>query len=140
MLKDRELRVIKLDVDSSEIDPKILELFDTSNEKISRKNRPSFFMIAAGKVTKLKPDCLSDKFDSMFEKVLNKEIGKSLELLSLKDLAENLRNFNKALGDSTFVYCASENDDQEILSEAEKLLKSETSNQILIVKNSELAN
>ena len=53
----------------------------------------------------------------------------------MKDLAENLRNFNTDEGDSTFVYCASENDDQEILREAEKLLKSETKNPIFVVKN-----
>ena len=53
MLKDRELRVVWLDVDSSKIDPKILEMFQTSTEKISRKNTPSFFMVAGGKVTKL---------------------------------------------------------------------------------------
>ena len=90
-------------------------------------------MVTGGKVTKLQPDCLSDKFDSTFGKILNKEFGKSHELLSLRDLAENLRKFNKDLGDSTFVYCASESDDQEILRESEKLLKSETSNPILIV-------
>ena len=50
MLKDRELKVIQLDVDSGNVDHKILEMFETSNAKISRKNRPSFFMVAGGRV------------------------------------------------------------------------------------------
>jgi len=57
----------------------------------------------------------------------------------MKELAESLRSFNTEVGDSTFVYCASESDDREILREAEKLLKSETRNPILVVKNTELA-
>ena len=57
----------------------------------------------------------------------------------MKDLAENLRKFNTEFEDSTFVYYPSESDDQKILREVEKLLKSETRNPILIVKNSKLA-
>ena len=82
MLRDHELelRVILLNVNDSNVDPKLLKLFETSNEKISRKNRPSFFMIAGGKVIKLSPDHFSNKFESSFLKVLNNEIGKSREI------------------------------------------------------------
>jgi len=53
-------------------------------------------------------------------------------------MAENLRAFNKALDDSTFIYAAGPEDDKEVFENAMNLIKFETKNPILVVKNSEL--
>ena len=63
------------------------------------------------------------------------------EVKSIKELAENLRNYNRTLNDSVFVYC--QGSEKEASSEAYRsairLIKDDSKNPLFVVKDLELA-
>ena len=93
-------------------------------------------MVDGGIVKKVKYDEVSTKIPSIIQNYTNKN---SHEISTAKDLAEFLRVFNTGEDDTTFVYFPAKNDDPHTINEAQKLLKSETKNPILTLRNPELA-
>jgi predicted transcriptional regulator len=51
---------------------KLLDLANVSKEKISRKNRPTFVLIADDRVSRMKPQVFNENFDK-FQQILEKE-------------------------------------------------------------------
>ena len=115
----------------------MLDLAGISKEKISRKNRPTFLTICDEKISKISPQFFNENFDD-FSLSFEKEF-RQIEVSSLKDLAENLRNFNTDLNDQTFVYCSDGSPESPELKHAIRLIRSETKNPILLVRDLDLA-
>ena len=76
---------------------------EVSREKISRKNKPTFIVKRNDRLSKMKAKHFNQKFQTHFSKNFEQEIVQP-EINSAKDLAENLRKYNKKLDDNVFVY------------------------------------
>lgn len=78
---------------------------------------------------------MNSKFQSKFDLDFQK-LTATLEIKSVKDLAEYLRKFNRNLNDTTIVYCSGEEKESiETTQIALSLLKAESKNAILEVKD-----
>ena len=77
--------------------------------KVSQKKKPTVFLRGDLRVTQIKASHINEK-SNRFETSFIRETGLR-PILSVHDLAENLKRFNKSLNDTTIVYCKGSSDD-----------------------------
>ena len=108
------MKIVKIDISKMDHkDPnfsKLLSMSGVTTDKVSRKQRPTFISVADNMVSRISPSTFNSQFDTHFFPML-KDKFHCMEILSIKDLAENLRNYNTELSDQTFVYCHSKKED-----------------------------
>ena len=86
----------------------------------------------------MKPKHLNQKFDSHFDRFFESELRMPI-VENVKDLADKLEEMNKRLDDSTFVFYSGGAQRNATHMHAQRLIKSETRNPILEVKDQRLA-
>lgn len=118
---------------------KLLKMYGFSEDKINRKNRPTFIVRHDDRLFKMDADLFNDKFSTNFFDEFDNET-QMIEIKSTKDLAENLRSFNKNLDDSVNVYCADPTStNSESVRSAIRMIRDDSSNPLLVVRDPELA-
>lgn len=80
-----------------------MRLSELEIQKVSNKNKPTFLIRRDERLTQIKPNYLNSKFETHFNHCFLSEVEQPI-IKSVKDLAEKLREMNKRLDDSTFVY------------------------------------
>jgi hypothetical protein len=109
--------------------------------KISEKKRPTVFLRGDNRISQIDASLINEKGDLGFATVIRKESALT-PIHSVKDLADNLKKFNKSLNDTTIVYCKG-TEEGDLRSDstraAVRLMRQESLHPILVVSESELA-
>lgn len=114
-----------------------MNFFD--QKAVSKKDRPTFFVRSQDSLHKLPADHLNEDFEQ-FDKDVSR-LGTTKLIWCTKDLSESLREGNVNLDDMTVLYCKDTENEvcDKISSLALNFLRHESSNQVLEVRDKELA-
>ena len=119
---------------------KFLTLVHYPKDKVSSKQRPTVFIKADNRLSKISPSRLLNKSDR-FPQTMSKE-SSMIRVKSVKDLADSIHKYNRSLNDTTIVYCKRENDDDFQSAETQaavRLMRQESRSPLLVVTEKELA-
>jgi hypothetical protein len=86
-----------------------LSIVQYPKSKVSLKKKPTLFLRGDCRVSQIKASHINEK-SNRFETSFMRETGLKA-ILSIHDLAENLKRYNKSLNDTTIVYCKGSSDD-----------------------------
>ena len=107
--------------------------------KISNKKRPTLFLRGDNRIAQLKASHINEK-SAKFETSFLRETGLR-PINSVRDLADNLKRYNKSLNDTTIVYCKGADQDdmsKESTKAAIRLMRQESKNPLLIASGEEI--
>jgi hypothetical protein len=76
---------------------------------VSLKKKPTVFLRGDCRISQIKASNINEK-SNCFETSFIRETGLK-PILSVHDLAENLKKYNRSLNDTTIVYCKGSSDD-----------------------------
>lgn len=118
---------------------RLLEMLQIDQAKISRKNRPTFIVRHDDRLFKMKPELFNSQFSTDFCEEFENQI-QMIQVDSVMDLAEKLRKYNVNVSDSLVVYYESaENRESEAHRSAIRLLRDDSYNPMLVVRDPKLA-
>lgn len=101
----------------------LLELVTYSKDKVSSKKRPTVFIRADDRISKIDPSLINQNFLLKFNEAFQKEVS-YYTVNSVRDLADHIKKFNTSLNDTTIVYCNDpETEDKEQTKIAFRLMR-----------------
>jgi hypothetical protein len=109
-------------------------------DKISAKKRPTVFLRADKRISQIDAGLINAN-QAGFSLAMQKEHDLTA-VKSMRELADSIAKYNSTLNDTTIVYCQGEGEDdlsKESTKAAVRLMRQESLNPILVIKDKELA-